>query len=59
MDELRDKIHAGLKGDNSDEDTESDVEGDDDDDDDDNEEDELEANVYKLGATSGSKLVDR
>eukprot|EP01039_Chlorochromonas_danica_P010068 gene10068-11143_t len=52
-DQLRDKIHANLKADNSDEDSDSDEDGGGQDN-----EDEEEV-VYKLGVTSGSKLVDK
>lgn len=49
--QLRQKIHSVLKEDNSDIDSESDEDGADE-----NEEEDL---VYKLGLTSGSKLVDK
>eukprot|EP01031_Cornospumella_fuschlensis_P024357 gene24357-29442_t len=49
--QLRDKIHSNLKGDVSDEDS-------DDDEEEEIKEGEGKGGYYKLGATSGSKLVD-
>lgn len=55
--QLRQKIHSVLKNDNSDSDSESSVDGGDKDEDGGAVEDE--DFTYKLGVTSGSKLVDK